>query len=196
MLTAGVDPVRLFSGETPDGNLWLWAVRYHVWAHALQEQCGLWMRWVACVAYRARAALPQRARAEEVRGLWTLTIWPLRGLVSSLGVFVSGKQSGLNLVGVGRWRGCKQGFYDTTPAFTQVPLCSLKGVISPFNASLCRGNERLCCSDTSLIFRQSETKNNFVGVWIFWRVRLAEGRKRGFVWTSYVWYNNVIGTVI
>lgn len=37
------------------------------------------MCWVACLAYRARAALSERARAEGVRGLWTLTIWPLGG---------------------------------------------------------------------------------------------------------------------
>lgn len=126
MLTAGVDPSHLFSDKTPDGNLWLWAARYHVWAHALQEQCGLWMCWVACVAYRARAALPQRARAEEVRGLWTLTIWPLRGLVSSLGVFVSGKQSGLNLVGVGGGEGVSKASMTPLLHLHRFPSAALK----------------------------------------------------------------------
>lgn len=126
------------------------------------------MCWVACVAYRARAALPLRARAEEVRGLWTLTIWPLRGLVSSLGVFVSGKQSGLNLVGVG-WAGVVWCVGEGVSKASMTPLlhshrfpsAALKES-SPCSMLLCaKAAGQSWSSNTSVIFRLEWNKAKF-----------------------------------
>lgn len=105
-----------------------------MWTHAPQEQCGLWMCWVACLAYRARAALSERARTEGVRGLWMLTIWPLGGWFPHwLPLFLA---NNWDLIWLG-W-GVKTDPCDTPAAIAQVCLLSLKGVIS-LSVLLCEG---------------------------------------------------------